>query len=49
MIDESDKLRREKTIYMTGPTNAKRLAELVREKKPVVVVECGTAVGYSGP
>ena len=48
VIDELDKLCREKTIYMIGPTKAKRLAELVREKKPKLVVECGTAVGYSG-
>jgi len=33
---------------MIGPTKAKRLAELVKEKKPLRVVECGTAVGYSG-
>jgi len=48
VIDELDKLCREKTIYMIGPTKAKRLAELVREKRPKVVVECGTAIGYSG-
>ena len=48
VIDELDKLCREKTIYMIGPAKAKRLAELVREKKPELVVECGTAVGYSG-
>lgn len=48
VVDELDKLCREKTIYMIGPTKAKRLAALVREKKPSVVVECGTAVGYSG-
>jgi len=48
VIDELDQLCRKKIIYMIGPTKAKRLAELVREKKPRVVVECGTAVGYSG-
>jgi len=48
VIDALDKLCRQKTIYMIGPTKARRLAELVREKKPKVVVECGTAVGYSG-
>jgi len=48
VIDEVDKLCRAKTVFMIGPAKAKRLAELVREKKPNVVVECGTAIGYSG-
>lgn len=48
MIDEVDKLCREQTVYMIGPEKAKRLAQLVREKKPKLVVECGTAIGYSG-
>ncbi len=48
VIDEVDKACRERTIYMVGPEKAMRLAELVRDKKPKVVVECGTAVGYSG-
>jgi predicted O-methyltransferase YrrM/dienelactone hydrolase len=48
VIDEVDKLCREETVYMIGPTKAKRLAELVRKKKPKIVVECGTAIGYSG-
>jgi predicted O-methyltransferase YrrM len=33
---------------MIGSAKAKRLAELVRQKKPKRVVECGTAIGYSG-
>ena len=48
VIDEVDKLCRENTVYMIGPEKAKRLAELVRQKKPKLVVECGTAIGYSG-
>ena len=48
VIDELDRICREQTIYMIGPAKAKRLAELVRTKKPKLVVECGTAVGYSG-
>lgn len=48
VIDQLDKLCRERTIYMIGPEKARRLAELVCEKKPRVVVECGTAIGYSG-
>lgn len=48
VIDEVDKLCHENTVYMIGPEKAKRLAELVRKQKPKLVVECGTAVGYSG-
>jgi predicted O-methyltransferase YrrM len=48
VIDEVDAACREKMVCMIGPKKAKRLAELVRQKKPDVVVECGTAVGYSG-
>jgi len=48
VIDEVDKTCRETTVYMIGPEKAKRLAELVRQKKPKLVVECGTAIGYSG-
>lgn len=39
---------REKGIPMIGPQKARRLAELVRQKQPELVVEAGTAVGYSG-
>jgi len=48
VIDEVDKQCRKQNIYMVGPEKAARLAELVRQKKPKRVVECGTAVGYSG-
>jgi predicted O-methyltransferase YrrM len=48
VIDEVDKVCRQQTVYMIGPEKAKRLAELVRQKKPGLVVECGTAIGYSG-
>jgi predicted O-methyltransferase YrrM len=48
VIDEVDQACRRRTIYMVGPEKAARLAELVRNKKPKVVVECGTAIGYSG-
>ena len=40
VIDEVDKLCRENTVYMIGPEKVKRLAELVRKKKPKLVVEC---------
>ena len=48
VIDKVDQQCRDRTVYMIGPEKAKRLAELVREKKPQLVVECGTAIGYSG-
>ena len=48
VIEEVDRICREKTVYMIGPKKAERLAELVRQKKPKIVVECGTAIGYSG-
>ncbi len=48
VIDRLDKVCREGPVYMLGPEKAQRLAELVRERKPKVVVECGTALGYSG-
>jgi predicted O-methyltransferase YrrM len=48
VIAEVDKACRARTIYMIGPEKARRLAELVRRQGPKRVVECGTAVGYSG-
>ena len=48
VIAEVEKACRERTVHMVGPAKAKRLAEIVREAKPAVVVECGTAIGYSG-
>jgi len=48
VIDEVEKTCLEDTVYMIGRKKAERLAELVRQRKPRVVVECGTALGYSG-
>ncbi|MHC4399126.1 MAG: O-methyltransferase [Planctomycetota bacterium] len=48
VIDRVEKQCRERTVYMVGPEKGKRLAELVRRAKPELVVECGTAIGYSG-
>ena len=48
VIDRVDKQCREDPVHMIGPQKAVRLAELVRKAKPKVVVECGTALGYSG-
>jgi hypothetical protein len=43
VIDEVDKLCRDQTVYMIGPEKPERLAELVCQKKPKLVVKCGTA------
>ena len=48
VIDRVERECRERPVYMSGSAKAKRLAELVRQKKPKRVVECGTAIGYSG-
>jgi len=48
VIDEVEKLCLEGPVYMIGSKRAQRLAELVRRAKPRLVVECGTALGYSG-
>ena len=48
VIAELDRVCREQTVYMIGPEKGARLAELVRSKQPELVVECGTALGYSG-
>ena len=48
VIDEVDRICRRDFIYMIGPQKAARLASLVSAKKPKLVVECGTAIGYSG-
>ena len=47
VIAEVEKRCIDETIYMIGAERAKRLAELVRQRKPTTVVECGTAIGYS--
>ncbi len=50
VIDEVEKecLSGPGYVYTIGSVKAKRLAELVRQAKPRLVVECGTAIGYSG-
>jgi predicted O-methyltransferase YrrM len=48
VIEEMEKDCVRRGIRLLAPQKAQRLAELVRQKKPRVVVECGTAVGYSG-
>ena len=39
---------REEKIPMLGPEKARFLAACVAEVKPNLIVECGTAIGYSG-
>jgi len=48
VIDEVEKACLDGPVYMIGRKKAQRLAELVRRAKPELVVECGTAIGYSG-
>jgi predicted O-methyltransferase YrrM len=48
VIDRVEQECRTQRVYMIGPAKAKRLAELVRQRKPAQIVECGTAIGYSG-
>lgn len=48
VIDDVEKACLDRTVYMIGRPKAQRLAELVRQHKPRLVVECGTAIGYSG-
>jgi predicted O-methyltransferase YrrM len=48
VIEEVEKTSIERRIRLLAPEKAVRLAELVRQAQPGVVVECGTAIGYSG-
>jgi predicted O-methyltransferase YrrM len=48
VIAEVDAECRKRTIPMLGPDRGARLAELVLETRPDIVVEVGTAIGYSG-
>jgi predicted O-methyltransferase YrrM len=48
IIAEVDAECRRREIKMLGAEKATRLTELVREVKPGLVVEAGTAIGYSG-
>ena len=38
---------RERHIPMLGPEKAKFLKQIVREVQPNIMIECGTAIGYS--
>ena len=47
VIEEVEKSSIDRRIRLLAPEKAKRLAELVRKAKPRLVVEGGTAIGYS--
>ncbi len=48
IIQEVEEQCRKHSIYMLGPRKAQFLKELILESKPQCVIECGTAIGYSG-
>lgn len=48
VLQEVEAQCREESIPMLGPEKATFLAACVEEAKPSVIVECGTAIGYSG-
>jgi caffeoyl-CoA O-methyltransferase len=48
VVAEVDAECRQHSIPMLGPHKATRLAELIRDSRPQLVVEVGTAIGYSG-
>ena len=48
VLAEVDAECRRRSIPMLGPQKAQRLVEWIREARPNLVVEVGTAIGYSG-
>ena len=48
VLGEVDKRCREEGIPMLGPEKAEFLSALVDKAQPSLIVECGTAIGYSG-
>lgn len=48
VLQDVDKRCREEGIPMLGPEKAEFLTTLVEKAKPSLIVECGTAIGYSG-
>jgi len=48
LVAEVDAECRRRSIPMLGPHKAARLCALIREARPNLVVEVGTAIGYSG-
>ena len=48
VLQEVDERCREQHIPMLGSEKAEFLADLVQKTGPTLIVECGTAIGYSG-
>ena len=48
VLQEVDERCREQHIPMLGHEKAEFLADLVQKAAPSLIVECGTAIGYSG-
>ena len=48
VIKEVEEQCREERVPMLGPDKAQLLASCIEEAKPSLIVECGTAIGYSG-
>ena len=48
VLEEVEEQCRQERIPMLGPEKAKLLASCVEKAKPSLIVECGTAIGYSG-
>ena len=48
VLQEVDERCREQHIPMLGHEKAEFLADLVQKAGPSLIVECGTAIGYSG-
>jgi predicted O-methyltransferase YrrM len=48
VLKEVDRRCREQHIPMLGGEKAEFLAALVEKAQPLLIVECGTAIGYSG-
>lgn len=48
VLEEVEQQCRDERVPMLGPEKAKLLASCVEKAKPSLIVECGTAIGYSG-
>lgn len=48
VLEEVEQQCRAERVPMLGPEKAKLLASCVEKAKPSLIVECGTAIGYSG-
>lgn len=48
VLEKVEQQCRAERIPMLGPEKAKLLASCVEKAKPSLIVECGTAIGYSG-